>query len=100
MPGWPHWWAAPPALAFGFTVIPIVIWNAYGTMYTIPGFRCLFHASLAVLGVGAALLCTSAATLNACGQTLKEWAAQLLLPKAPRQASVSSWSASHRYGSA
>ena len=47
-------------------------------MYTIPGFRCLFHASLAVLGVGAALLCTSAATLNACGQTLKEWAAQLL----------------------
>ena len=39
-------------LAFGFTVIPIVIWNAYGTMYTIPGFRCLFHASLAVLGVG------------------------------------------------
>lgn len=24
-------------LAFGFTVIPIVIWNAYGTMYTIPG---------------------------------------------------------------
>ena len=36
-------------------------------MYTIPGFRCLFHASLAVLGVGAALLCTSAATLNACG---------------------------------
>lgn len=84
MPGWPHWWAAPPALAFGFTVIPIVIWNAYGTMYTIPGFRCLFHASLAVLGVGAALLCTSAATLNACGQTLKEWAAQLLLPKAPK----------------
>ena len=71
-------------LAFGFTVIPIVIWNAYGTMYTIPGFRCLFHASLAVLGVGAALLCTSAATLNACGQTLKEWAAQLLLPKAPK----------------
>ena len=70
-------------LAFGFTVIPIVIWNAYGTMYTIPGFRCLFHASLAVLGVGAALLCTSAATLNACGQTLKEWASQLLLPKAP-----------------
>ena len=71
-------------LAFGFTVIPIVIWNAYGTMYTIPGFRCLFHASLAVLGVGAAFLCTSAATLNACGQTLKEWAAQLLLPKAPK----------------
>ncbi len=71
-------------LAFGFTVIPIVIWNAYGTMYTIPGFCCLFHASLAVLGVGAALLCTSAATLNACGQTLKEWAAQLLLPKAPK----------------
>lgn len=44
----------------------------------------MFHASLAVLGVGAALLCTSAATLNACGQTLKEWAAQLLLPKAPK----------------
>lgn len=37
-----------------------------------------------MLGVGAALLCTSAATLNACGQTLKEWAAQLLLPKAPK----------------
>lgn len=71
-------------LAFGFTAIPLVIWNAYGIMYKIPGFRCLFHPQIAVLGVGAALLCTTFSTLNACNQTLREWAAQLLLPKAPK----------------
>lgn len=70
-------------LAFGFTVIPIVIWNAYATMYTIPGFHCLFHGSIALISVGAALLCTSIATWDACGRTLHEWTARLLLPKAP-----------------
>ena len=25
-------------LAFGFTAIPLVIWNAYGTMYSIPAW--------------------------------------------------------------
>ena len=53
-------------------------------MMLFPLFKRLPVWALAVLGVGAALLCTSAATLNACGQTLKEWAAQLLLPKAPK----------------
>ncbi len=81
-------WAATLAggvlgLAFGFTVLPAVIWNAYGTMYSIPDFRCMFHTDIAVLGVGAALLCTGLATWNACSRTLREWAAQLLLPKAP-----------------
>lgn len=70
-------------LAFGFTVLPIVIWNAYKTMYLIPGFRCMFHIHIAALGVGAALLCTGLATWNACSRTLRECAAQLLLPKAP-----------------
>lgn len=69
---------------FGFTVIPLVIWNAYGTMYTIPDFPMPFHAGICAAAVGAALVCTSLATLNACGQTLREWAAQLLLPKAPK----------------
>lgn len=70
-------------LAFGFTVIPIVIWNAYATMYTIPGFHCLFHGTIALISVGAALLCTSIATWDACWRTLREWTARLLLPKAP-----------------
>ncbi len=71
-------------LAFGFTAIPLVIWNAYGIMYNIPDFHFLFHPYIALAGVGAALLCTTFATLNACSQTLREWAAQLLLPKAPK----------------
>lgn len=70
-------------LGFGFTVLPTVIWNAYCTMYSVPGFRCMFHADIAALGVGAALVCTGLATWNACSRTLREWAAQLLLPKAP-----------------
>lgn len=70
--------------AVGFTMIPYVIWNAYGTMYTIPDFPYPFHAGICAAAVGAALVCTSLATLNACGQTLREWAAQLLLPKAPK----------------
>lgn len=70
--------------AFGFTALPLVIWNAYGTMYTIPDFPMPFHAGICAAAVGASLVCTGLATLNACGQTLREWAAQLLLPKAPK----------------
>ena len=68
----------------GFTLLPTVIFNAYGTMYSIPDFPCTFHPLICAAAVGAALVCTSLATLNACGQTLREWAAQLLLPKAPK----------------
>lgn len=71
-------------LAFGFTLLPVVIWQAYSTMFTVPDFQIPFHPQIAALDVGAALVCTSIATLNACWQTLKEWAAQLLLPKAPK----------------
>ena len=70
-------------LAFGFTALPIVIFNAYSTMYTLPTFQCSFNLALAALAVGAALVCTSFATYSACGKTLHECAAQLLLPKAP-----------------
>ena len=67
----------------GFTALPIVIFNAYSTMYTLPTFQCSFNLALAALAVGAALVCTSFATYSACGKTLHECAAQLLLPKAP-----------------
>ncbi len=70
--------------AIGFTALPVVLWNAYGTMYTVPDFPCPFHPGICAAAVGAALVCTSLATLSACGQTLREWAAQLLLPKAPK----------------
>ena len=70
--------------AIGFTLLPTVIFNAYGTMYSIPGFPLVFYPGICAAAVGAALVCTSIATLNACGHTLREWAAQLLLPKAPK----------------
>ena len=73
------WYAKLGKHAGAGTLVPI---TGFANAIVSPAME--FKSEGLVLGVGAALLCTSAATLNACGQTLKEWAAQLLLPKAPK----------------
>ena len=71
-------------LLVGFNLFPTVIWNAYSMMYTLPRIYCLFNAPYAAIASGAAILCTLAATLNACWATLMETPATLMLPKAPK----------------
>ena len=71
-------------LLVGFNLFPTVIWNAYSMMYTLPKIYCLFNFPYAAIASGAAILCTLAATLNACWATLMETPATLMLPKAPK----------------
>lgn len=68
----------------GFGAIPLLLWNAYSAMYTIPDFQLYFDWKLALLSLTVAVLCTAGATINACHSTLREKPASLLMPKAPK----------------
>ncbi|MDD3429172.1 MAG: FtsX-like permease family protein [Oscillospiraceae bacterium] len=70
-------------LAVGFKLFPTVIYNAYSMMYALPPLITGVNLKYAVLSSSAAILCTLAATLNACHSSLVECPATLMLPKAP-----------------
>ena len=70
-------------MAVGFTVFPIIIWNAFGMIFDVPTFQLAFYPGMAA----ASLLISSAVigltTLLACRSSLHEKTASLLLPRAP-----------------
>lgn len=71
-------------LAFGATVIPAVIANAFAITYSMPPLR---HKPQLVLYAGAVLIavvCTTGAALWACFATLMATPANLMRPKAPK----------------
>ena len=70
-------------LSVGFVLFPTVIWNAYTMMYELPRLYCQFNVLYAAIAAGLAIVCTLAATLNACWSTLAETPASLMRPKAP-----------------
>ncbi|MGN0985517.1 MAG: FtsX-like permease family protein, partial [Candidatus Enterenecus sp.] len=71
-------------LAFGCTVIPMVVANAFRIMYHIPGLDFKSQPVLCVIAVAAAVLCTTGAALWACQSTLSATPANLMRPKAPK----------------
>lgn len=71
-------------IAIGFTVFPIVIFNAYGIMYRLPPIELVFDLKLALLVSIVALLLTTMTAYISCLNELKENAAALMRPKAPR----------------
>lgn len=68
----------------GLTVLPLVIWNAYGSLYVLPAFVLtadwLSISITAVVAIGATIL----VTVLACRSSLKETPAQILQPRAPK----------------
>lgn len=70
-------------LAVGCTLIPLVIANAFNIMYIIPDLEFKFQPMISVAAVGAAVLCTTGASLWACLKTLMDTPANLMRPKAP-----------------
>ncbi len=71
-------------IIIGYTVFPTVIFNAYGIMYILPPVVLRFNIPLA-LGVSiVAVLVTTLTAYIACSNELKENAAALMRPKAPR----------------
>ena len=70
-------------LAIGCTLIPLVIANAFNIMYVMPPLEFKFQPGISAIAVGAAVVCTTGASLWACLATLIDTPANLMRPKAP-----------------
>lgn len=68
----------------GIHLFPFVIWTAYGMMYQMGSIVYIFDGSTALLCLACALLCSMGTTWISCRHELKEVAADLMRPKAPR----------------
>lgn len=71
-------------MCIGFKLLPTIICNMYGMMYTLPDAEVPFRADIGFLGLFVALICTVGATIYTCRKELKEKPAELMLPKAPK----------------
>lgn len=70
--------------AFGFIVLPEVIFTIFRTMYALPAFQLHYNPTTAVLGMALFAVGIVGATFLACRHVLKETPASLMRPKAPR----------------
>ena len=70
----------------GEKILPYIILTAYKIMYRhLPDVEIPYNLYYGVLACVAALLCTVAATIFSCMKELKEQAAELMRPPAPKQ---------------
>ncbi len=70
-------------MALGFTVFPLIIWNAFGMIFDVPTFRLAFYPDMAAAGLGISAAVIGLTTWLACRSSLHEKTASLLLPRAP-----------------
>lgn len=68
----------------GIHLFPFVIWKAYSIMYKMGGIVFVFDGATALICLACALLCSMGTTWVSCRHELKEVAADLMRPKAPR----------------
>lgn len=69
---------------FGTLLFPTVIWVVYGIMYRLGDIVHLFDLKIAILSLVVAALCSMGTTWFTCRQELREVAADLMRPKAPK----------------
>lgn len=70
--------------ASGTWVFSLVIWTTYKMMYDMGDLRYVLDLKLAIGCTAVALLCSAGTTFFACHQELRDMAATLMRPKAPR----------------
>lgn len=75
---------AVSGFAVGTWVFPEVIWTAYNMMYDMGSLHYIFNGRLAVISILVAFLCSAGTTFISCYQELREMAAALMRPKAPK----------------
>ena len=69
----------------GMSIFPMIIYNAWNIMYTLPeGISFLWQPELALIAIALASLTTIIATLFACYQELSETPSLLMRPKPPK----------------
>lgn len=71
-------------LMIGYTVFPIIIYNAYALMYTVPEIQLEFNVPIAAASVIVSILVTTLAAFGACYKELMETPSVLMRPKAPK----------------
>lgn len=71
-------------LAIGYYVFPMVIFNAYGSLYNLPAVIITFYTSYAIQSLIVALLCTLISALIVLRVDLISTPAVLMRPKAPK----------------
>lgn len=71
-------------IGLGMYILPQVVWNAYGIVFSLPELIITFRWGLALQSMGMLLLFTLGATYIACKASLFEVPARLLQPRAPR----------------
>ncbi|MDV4151639.1 FtsX-like permease family protein [Clostridium sp. AL.422] len=72
-------------LAIGYTVFPIVIFDAYGIMYTLPKIQLEFNIPIAFMITIVSIAVTTISSMLACYKELVETPAMLMRPKAPKE---------------
>ncbi|QQO10622.1 ABC transporter permease [Breznakiella homolactica] len=68
----------------GFQVIPLIIYNAFSTMYFLPPLVTAFNWTFGLIACGIILVCTMGATVSASYRSLREKPAALMLPRTPK----------------
>lgn len=71
-------------IAVGSTLIPTVVINAYGTMYSMPGIPPVLIVKYAVFALVLSVAVTAAAAMFTCYKDLRSVPAALMRPAAPR----------------
>lgn len=70
-------------IALGHTLLPYIVYSAYGHAFTLPPIKLEFHWGISLLAVLFAWLCAVLPAILATKSELKAKPAELLLPKAP-----------------
>lgn len=71
-------------LSIGSTVFPIVVFNAYGIMYSLPNVELGFNLQISLIIIVIAVLVTTIASFSACYKELMETPSVLMRPRAPK----------------
>ncbi|MGA9518382.1 MAG: FtsX-like permease family protein [Trichococcus sp.] len=71
-------------LVAGYNIFPAVIFDAYGSMYSLPSVKITYYLSYALISIAIALLCTIGPAAWAAHTSLRENPAAMMRPKAPK----------------
>ena len=70
--------------AIGVATLPFIIYNASKIMYYIGGITLVLNVPIILMGILAAILCTTAVSIIVCAKSLRLKPAQAMRPKAPK----------------
>ena len=71
-------------ILIGFSLLPSIFWQAYGSLYSLPSLILAFSPWFAVIVFAVALAGTAIVTWATCRNSLKEKPSALMQPKSPK----------------